>query len=108
MVATAAEFQKKQPDVRITWQKRSLKEFGDFPIDRLAETFDLLVIDHPFVGTAAATGCILPLDKYIDENFLAEQRRTPSAGITPAIVTPVTNGRWRLMLPGKLAPTALT
>lgn len=73
MVATAAEFQKKQPDVRITWQKRSLKEFGDFPIVRLAETFDLLVIDHPFVGTAAATGCILPLDKYIDENFLAEQ-----------------------------------
>ncbi len=73
MVATAAEFQKKHPDVRISWQRRSLKEFGDFPIDKLAQTFDLLVIDHPFVGRAAATGCLLPLDECIENDFLLEQ-----------------------------------
>ena len=73
MVATAAAFQARRPDVRITWQKRSLKEFGDFPIDILAEDFDLLVIDHPFVGRAAATGCLLSLDETMDAGFLADQ-----------------------------------
>ena len=73
MVATAAAFQELHPDVRITWQKRSLKEFGDFPIDKLAESLDLLVIDHPFAGRAAATGCLLPLDEFIEADFLAEQ-----------------------------------
>ena len=73
MVATASAFQERHPDVRISWQKRSLKEFGDYPIDKLAESFDLLVIDHPFVGRAAATGCLLPLDEHIEDEFLSEQ-----------------------------------
>jgi multiple sugar transport system substrate-binding protein len=73
MVATAQAFQKLHPDIQITWQKRSLKEFGDFPIEKLAETFDLLVIDHPFMGTAAHTGCLIPLDEHIEAEFLLDQ-----------------------------------
>ena len=73
MVATAAAFQERHPDVNISWQKRSLKAFGDYPIDKLAESFDLLVIDHPFAGRAAATGCLLPLDEIIEAEFLAGQ-----------------------------------
>lgn len=46
MVATAQRFSKLHPEIEITWQKRSLQEFGDYPIERLAERFDLLVIDN--------------------------------------------------------------
>ncbi len=73
MVATAEAYRAVQPDVRITWQTRSLQDFADFPIQKLAETYDLLVIDHPFVGFAADDGCLLPLDEVLDRAVLADQ-----------------------------------
>jgi multiple sugar transport system substrate-binding protein len=73
MVATAEAYRSVQPDARIVWQTRSLQEFGLFPLEKLAETYDLLLIDHPFAGFAAADGCLLPLDEFIDGAFLAEQ-----------------------------------
>ena len=73
MVATAASYAAAQPDVRVTWDTRSLKDFGDFPIERLTDTYDLLVIDHPFVGFATATGCLKALDELIEAPFLADQ-----------------------------------
>ncbi|MFN8377455.1 MAG: carbohydrate ABC transporter substrate-binding protein [Anaerolineae bacterium] len=73
MVATAAAYSAAHPDVTITWQKRSLKEFGDYPIEKLSDLFDLLVIDHPFVGFAAHSRCILPLDTLIEPEYLADQ-----------------------------------
>ena len=48
--------------VKITWDARLLEDFEAFPLDELVEKYDLLVIDHPHVGTAAASGCLLPLD----------------------------------------------
>ena len=75
MVATANAYMESHPDVKITWQKRSLKEFGDFPIEKLAETFDLLVIDHPFVGFGSADGCLIPLDDHLDADFLNDQAK---------------------------------
>jgi multiple sugar transport system substrate-binding protein len=74
LVAAAQRFTDADPDVEITWQSRSLRDFGDFPIERLAERFDLLVIDHPFVGYAAARPVLLPLDEGLPEGFLADQR----------------------------------
>jgi hypothetical protein len=53
MVATAQRFCETHPEVEIAWEKRSLQEFADYPIPKLAEQFDLLVIDHAFVGYAA-------------------------------------------------------
>ncbi len=47
----AAEF-----GVRVTWDRRSLKDFGDAPIDLLAADYDLLIIDHPHMGLAAEAG----------------------------------------------------
>lgn len=73
MVATADAYKSIAPDVSILWQTRTLQDFADFPIQKLAETYDLLVIDHPFVGFAAADGCLLPLDEVIDAAFLADQ-----------------------------------
>lgn len=67
--------------VHVTWDRRSLKDFGDAPIDALAEDYDLLVIDHPHVGMAVETGCLLPLDQCLDAStlaVLADQSAGPS------------------------------
>lgn len=73
MVATAASFMAAHPELRVTWETRSLQAFADFPVQRLAETYDLLVIDHPCVGFAAAVGCLLPLDELVDAATLGDQ-----------------------------------
>ncbi|GAB3577766.1 ABC transporter substrate-binding protein [Hymenobacter daeguensis] len=74
MAATAQRFSELNPNVRITWEKRSLQQFADESIQQLAERFDLLVIDHPWAGFAARTGSILPLDEHLPAEFLADQQ----------------------------------
>jgi multiple sugar transport system substrate-binding protein len=59
----------------ITWAKRSLQEFADYPLAKLAESFDLLVIDHPSVGHASRHRLLLPLDEHISSDFLSEQEQ---------------------------------
>lgn len=70
MTATAQRFEELNPHVRISWDKRSLQAFADEPIDKLAEKYDLLVIDHPWAGFAAHTGVIVPLNDWLPESFL--------------------------------------
>lgn len=62
---TLDAYRQVDPDTDIAWTARSLLSFGEEPLERLAEQFDLLVIDHPFVGFGAATRCILPLDAFV-------------------------------------------
>lgn len=71
--AASQRFTELHPNVEIQWHKRSLQQFADFPIEKLTEEYDLLIIDHPWVGTAAATGCVLALDEYLPEAYLQEQ-----------------------------------
>lgn len=73
MTATAQRFSELHPNVNITWEKRSLQQFADLSIQQLAERYDLLVIDHPWAGFAAKTHSILPFDKYLPAEFLADQ-----------------------------------
>ena len=44
MVATAQRFSELNPDIEISWEKRSLQDFADSSIESLAKRFDLLVI----------------------------------------------------------------
>ena len=63
LVATAAEFGRLTGGrVEITWQPRTLYEFGVTPAEQVAADHDLLVIDHPHVGDAAAAGCLVAID----------------------------------------------
>jgi multiple sugar transport system substrate-binding protein len=81
--ATLAAYAAREPAVRIEWDARSLLRFGEDPLETLAERYDLLVIDHPFVGFGAATGLILPLDTLLPEHDLAALARAsvgPSYG----------------------------
>jgi multiple sugar transport system substrate-binding protein len=75
LVATAQAYMSSHPGIGISWQKRSLQEFADYPIERLADQFDLLVIDHPFVGFAAAHAVLEPLDRYLNPDQLGELER---------------------------------
>jgi multiple sugar transport system substrate-binding protein len=79
MLATAARFAETHPDVRIEWEARSLQGFADHPVRQLAEEFDLLVLDHPFMGTVAKNGYLVPLDAHIAPAVL-DQLRTESVG----------------------------
>ncbi|KEO74290.1 ABC transporter substrate-binding protein [Anditalea andensis] len=71
--AFSQRFNEIYPDVEITWKKRSLQEFADYPIEKLTEFYDLLIIDHPWVGCAAATNCVLPLDLHLSPTYLENQ-----------------------------------
>ena len=71
MVATANAYAKAHPGVQITWEKRSLQAFADRPIAEMAETYDLMVIDHPHVGEVARQGNLLPLDGLRDAEMAA-------------------------------------
>jgi multiple sugar transport system substrate-binding protein len=73
LLATAAHFTQKNPEIHIEWKVRSLAAFGEQSIEQLAGNYDLLVIDHPFVGTAARSRCLLPLEEHLPAGFLAEQ-----------------------------------
>lgn len=62
------------PDIQIQWKQRSLQEFADFPIEKLTEHYDLLIIDHPWVGCAAEINCVLPLNEYLSQDFMQNQQ----------------------------------
>lgn len=62
MVATSQAFGESHPDVSIHWEKRSLQAFADRPIEDMADTYDLMVIDHPHVGEVARTGHLMAFD----------------------------------------------
>jgi len=65
MAATSQRFGEVHPRVEIAWSRRSLQAFADQPLEQLAGKVDLLVIDHPWVGRAAASGVLLPLSRYV-------------------------------------------
>lgn len=73
LLATAQRFADMRPGVEIRWARRTLQEFADFPIQKLAERYDLIIIDHPFVGYAAKHPTLLPLDTLLPAEYLADQ-----------------------------------
>ena len=73
LLAVSQRYSELHPGVEIKWQKRTLQEFADFPIEVLTRDYDLLIIDHPWVGRAAATNCVLPLNEFLPKDYLDDQ-----------------------------------
>lgn len=73
LVGISQRLEEMNPGLRIHWEKRSLQAFADAPIQELATQFDLLVIDHPHAGLAAASGALMPLETILPKEFLADQ-----------------------------------
>jgi len=62
-----AEYRKLNPEIDIRWDRRSLREFGEAPIEQYIDRYDLLVVDHPFVGYAAAHGALVDLAPHLND-----------------------------------------
>lgn len=73
LLAASQRFSELHPGVIIQWKKRTLQEFADSPIEEIAKHYDLLIIDHPWVGCASATNCVLPLNNYLPAGYLQDQ-----------------------------------
>jgi multiple sugar transport system substrate-binding protein len=71
LAAASATFRERHPDVDIVWDKRSLQGFESTPVEELAETYDLIIIDHPHVGAVVEKNCLLPIDQFAAEDTLA-------------------------------------
>lgn len=74
LVAAAQRFNELNPGIEIEWSKRSLQEFADYPLDKLIDRFDLLVIDHPWAGAAVDKNLLCDLNDYLPANFLDSQK----------------------------------
>jgi multiple sugar transport system substrate-binding protein len=71
LIAASLEYLKLK-GIRIEWNKRSLGDFGDFPVEDLARKYDLLIIDHPHCGIIARTNCLEPLENYFSAQAIDE------------------------------------
>ena len=97
-----AERWREMTGVEIDWEARSLEAFGDQPLEEAAAGYDLIVIDHPFCGRAAATRCLTPLDELLDRSALDElrgRRRRPQPRLVRLRRPPVGPGD-RRRVPG--------
>ncbi|MFL5739386.1 MAG: ABC transporter substrate-binding protein [Flavisolibacter sp.] len=75
LVAFSQRFSEIYPQVEVVWKKRTLQEFADFPLENLIDQYDLLIIDHPWVGCAAAGEYTLPLDQHLSKDYLNNQKK---------------------------------
>ena len=71
--AAARKFGESRPDFGIVWDRRSLKDFGDYPVDVLARQYDIIMIDHPHVGISSGQNVLVPLDERIPAAYLRNQ-----------------------------------
>ena len=68
----ASELYYKEKGIQVDWQKRSLTNFGDQSLEALSKQFDLIIMDHPHVGVAEASQCLMPLNDLVPANILNE------------------------------------
>lgn len=74
LYAATASFVRANPDIAVEWETHPLRGFESTPIEDLAERYDLIVLDHPFMGDVAASGCLLDLSAHGARLGLADLR----------------------------------
>jgi multiple sugar transport system substrate-binding protein len=55
-----------RPDIRLTWDRHSLRGFETRPIIETAAQYDMIILDHPFMGDAVASACLMDLSRQDD------------------------------------------
>lgn len=53
-----------RPDLTIRWDRHSLRDFESHPLPALAEKYDFIILDHPFMGDAQKEQCLFDLSNY--------------------------------------------
>jgi multiple sugar transport system substrate-binding protein len=74
--ASVPEYAASHPGLTIRWDRRSLYEFGEGRLEDAVRDFDLIILDHPFIGDVARDGLLVPFDAYLTDalrkSFAAE------------------------------------
>jgi multiple sugar transport system substrate-binding protein len=67
LLAGVAEYRQQSPGINIQWDRRTLREFGEAPIEQYLDRYDLIIVDHPFVGFAAAHKVLVDLTSSLSD-----------------------------------------
>jgi len=94
LLAVTDAFNKSRPDIELRWERHSLRGFEAAPIEQIAQQFDLVTFDHPFVGDAVQAGCLLDLSEFSSQLDLAALA-SDSAGASHHTYA-YENGQWAL------------
>jgi multiple sugar transport system substrate-binding protein len=70
MAAAAARYGAER-GVEVVWDARPLAAFNDQPLSEVPDLYDLVFVDHPTIGAAAAGGRLFPLEEALDARTLA-------------------------------------
>jgi multiple sugar transport system substrate-binding protein len=81
LIGGTPEYEKQHPEISIQWDRRSLREFGETPIEQYLDHYDLLIVDHPFVGFAASHRVLVDLVPFLSE---AEKVRFSHDSVGPS------------------------
>jgi multiple sugar transport system substrate-binding protein len=82
------------PDLTIRWHRRSLYEFGEGRLEDVVRDYDLVLLDHPFVGDVARDELLVPFDGYLGE---AERKAFAAQSVGKSWQSYQANGRqWAL------------
>lgn len=72
LLATSEVLRERGIDVQ--WDARSLQGFEETSIAELADQYDMIAIDHPFMGMAFEQGALQPVDALLGDEFMARLR----------------------------------
>jgi multiple sugar transport system substrate-binding protein len=82
LINGATEYRNSHPGIKIHWDRRTLREFGEAPIEQYLDRYDLIIMDHPFVGFAAAHDVLVDLNRFLsasESTSLSSDSVGPSA-----------------------------
>ena len=97
MIATSKEYSKKNSDIEILWDKRSLQAFADRPIELMAHDYDFIVIDHPHVGEASSKKLLYDFSLAKNYSNQLEELSKRSVGMSHASYN-FNNGQYALAI----------
>jgi len=63
LAAAADRLDDARDGIAIAWDKQPLEGFESHPIGELCTRYDLVVLDHPHIGEAVASACLIPLEE---------------------------------------------
>jgi multiple sugar transport system substrate-binding protein len=94
LINGAPEYERAHPHVKIHWDRRTLREFGEAPLEQYLDRYDLIIMDHPFVGFAAAHDVLVDLSDCLTD---AEKQAFARDSVGPSWESyRYANGIWAL------------
>jgi multiple sugar transport system substrate-binding protein len=69
---TSSAFHDYHPEIEISWDIRSLSEFGEGGISNIVKDYDLLMVDHPFIAHAAEQKLFHPAENFLNNTALLD------------------------------------